>query len=136
MKIFVACSKHFYHKIPEIKEELESQGHEVALPNSYDRPLREEEIKKGSLEGHIQWKAEMMRRDKENIEPNDAILVLNLTKQKQPNYIGGATFLEMYKAWEMGKLLFLYNPIPQNNFADELTGMNPTILNGDLKKIK
>jgi hypothetical protein len=78
----------------------------------------------------------MLRRDKQNIEPNDAILVLNFQKHHQPNYIGGATFLEIFRAWEMNKKLFLYNPIPDNIFKDELTGMNPLILNQDLSKIK
>jgi len=136
MKIFIACSKHFYDKIPEIQEELEAEGHQVAMPNSYDKPFQEEEQKAKGLEAHVQWKAEMLRRDKQNIEPNDAILVLNFQKNGQPNYIGGATFLELYKAWEMDKKLFLYNPIPQNILTDELTGFNPTILNGDLSRIK
>ena len=77
----------------------------------------------------------MLRRDKENIEPNDAVLVLNFEKKGQRNYIGGATFLEIYNAWKMNKKLFLYNPIPKNIFEDELVGMNPLILNGDLDKI-
>ncbi len=136
MKIFIACSKHFYNRIPEIQKELELEGHEVALPNSYDKPFQEEEIKKRSLEEHVQWKAEMLRKDKVNIKPNDALLVLNFEKNQQLNYIGGATFLEIYKAWEMEKLVFLYNPIPDNIFRDELMGINPTILNGDLKQLK
>ena len=49
----------------------------------------------------------MLRRDKENIEPNDAVLVLNFEKKGQRNYIGGATFLEIYNAWKMNKKLFL-----------------------------
>ena len=61
--------------------------------------------------------------------------ILNFDKNKQQNYIGGATFLEIYKAWEMNKEIFLYNPIPENIFRDELTGMNPKVLNGDLTKI-
>ncbi len=136
MKLFIACSKHFYHRIPEIQRELEQAGHQVAFPNSYEEPLKEEEMKARGLEAHVQWKAEMLRRDKQNIEPNDAVLVLNFEKNGQPNYIGGATFLELYKAWEMGKKLFLYNPIPDNIFRDELTGMNPQVLNGDLSRIK
>ncbi len=136
MKIFIACSKHFYTRIPEIKSELEVLGHEISFPNSYDVPLMEEEMKSKGLEAHIQWKAEMLRRDKQNIEPNDAVLVLNFQKNGQQNYIGGATFLEIYKAWEMNKKLFLYNPIPESIFRDELIGMNPLILNGNLKNIK
>lgn len=136
MKIFIACSKHFYHKIPEIKNELESQGHQIHLPNSYDAPFKEEEMRKLGRQEHQKWKAEMLGRDKENIEPNDAVLVLNFEKHGQENYIGGATFLEIYKAWELNKKLYLYNPIPENMIKDELLGFNPTIINQDLSTIQ
>lgn len=136
MKLFIACSKYFYEKIPKIQRELEDYGHIVSLPNSYDEPFKEEEIKKRSLEEHIKWKSEMLLMDEINIFPNHAILVLNFEKNGQPNYIGGATFLEIYTAWRRNKKIFLYNPIPKNNFTDELEGMNPTIINKDLSKIK
>ena len=135
MKIFIVCSKHFYNKIPEIKIKLENIGHKVAMPNSYDAPMKEEEMKKQSKDKHIEWKAEMLKRDKQNIEPNEAILVLNFEKNNQLNYIGGATFLEIFRAWEMGKKIFLYNPIPENIFKDELIGINPIIINGNLQQI-
>lgn len=35
----------------------------------------------------------------------------------------------------MGKRLYLYNPIPDNIFRDELIGMNPQVINGDLTEI-
>ncbi|MBT4135515.1 hypothetical protein HOD75_03465 [archaeon] len=136
MKILIVCSKHFYHRIPEIQQPLETAGHELSMPNSYDEPLKEEDMKVRGLEAHVEWKAEMLRRDEENIQPQDALLVLNFEKKGQPNYIGGATFLEIYTAWKMDKKVFLYNPIPQNIFEDELTGMSPTILNQDLSQIK
>lgn len=136
MKIFIACSKHFYGKIPKIKEALKRKGHEVAYPNSYEEPMKEEEMKSVGSEEHVKWKAKMLKRDKENIEPNDAILVLNFEKNGQENYIGGATFLEIFRAWEMNKKIYLYNPIPENNFKDELIGINPAILNGDLELIR
>lgn len=132
MKIFLACSKYFYDKIPEIKRVLENKGHKIALPNSYDKPFAEEEIKKLSKEEHIKWKSEMMKKDEKNIKPNDAILVLNLEKKGIKNYIGGATFLEIHKAWELNKKIFILNNLPQCSFTDELIGMNPILLNGDL----
>ncbi|HJX50973.1 MAG TPA: hypothetical protein VJ438_05930 [Candidatus Nanoarchaeia archaeon] len=135
MKIFIACSKHFYHKIPEIQKKLENRGHKITLPNSYDNPFKEEELKRLSREEHIEWKSKMMRNDKKNIKPNDAILVLNFEKKDIPNYIGGATFLEIYKSWELGKKIFILNNLPRCSFTDELIGFNPKILNGDLTKI-
>jgi len=135
MKIFIACSKHFYDRIPEIKLELEKRGHEVSLPNSYDDPLKEEKMKDQGLEAHAKWKSEMLRRDEENIIHKDAILVLNFERKGEQYYIGGATFLEIVKAWEKGKLIYLYNPIPDNIFRDELLGVQPVILEGDLSRI-
>ncbi len=136
MKIFIASSKYFYNRINEIKKRLENMGHLITLPNSFDEPFMEEKIKKTNSQEHIKWKAEMMRKDELNIKPNDAILVLNFEKRGIPNYIGGATFMEIIKAWELGKKIFFYNPLPKCSFSDELIGINPVIINGDLTKIK
>lgn len=133
MKIFICCSKYFYHKIPNIKEELEKIGHEITLPNSFEEPFREE-IKKLDKEEHIKWKREMMRLHEPKIKEIDAILILNFEKNGTENYIGGATFMEIVKAWELGKKIFLFNPIPNNLFIDELSAINPIILNGVLAK--
>ena len=136
MKIFIACSKHFYERIVPIKEFLEGMGHVVTLPNSFEEPFAEERFKAMSVEEHIEWKGMMMRRDEENIEPQEAILVLNFEKRGIPNYIGGATFMEVIKAWEYGHKIFFYNFLPNCSFTDELKGMSPIIINGDLERIR
>jgi len=135
MKIFICCSKHLYKNIGEIKEKLEAAGHTITLPNSYDKPLMEEDMKKVGKEEHAKWKSDMLRLQENKIRTNDAILVLNFEKNGQANYIGGATFLEMFKAWELNKKLYLWNNIPEGILKDEILGFNPTILNGDLSKI-
>jgi len=135
MNIFICCSKHFYAQIPPIKEALEKQGHRITPPNSYDVPFKEEEMKKLGLEEHVRWKAGMIRLQEEKVRANDAILVLNFEKNGQKNYVGGATFLEIFRAFDYGKKIFLYNSIPDSIFKDELTGMNPTIIYGDLSRI-
>ena len=61
--------------------------------------------------------------------------MLNFEKNGQVNYIGGATFLEIFRAFDIGNKIFLYNPIPQNIFEDELKAMDPTVINGDLKLV-
>ena len=111
MRIFICCSKHHYKEILPLKEELEKKGHEVTLPNSYDKPFMEEEVKKQGKESHREWKSKMINLQKEKIMNNDAVLVFNLEKNGQKDYIGGATFLEMFKAWELKKKIFLYNEI-------------------------
>jgi hypothetical protein len=135
MKIFICCSKAFYGKVAKIKSYLETKGHKITLPNSYDNPLREEEMRKKGARHHAQWKGEMIREQGRKIKGNDAILVLNFEKKGQPNYIGGATFLEMYKAYELNRKIFLYNPIPNSILRDEILGFSPQVIDGDLDKI-
>ena len=136
MKILIICSKHHYHKIPKIKEELELKGHKIMLPNSYEEPFKEEKLKKLSKKEHIAWKQKMMKSHEPKIKLNDAILVLNFEKNNLPNYIGGATFMEIVKAWELDKKIFFFNNLPNCSFTDELTGINPVLINQDLSKIK
>jgi hypothetical protein len=136
MKIFICSSKYFYQKIPDIKEYLESLDHIITLPNSYDYPMKEEEIKKVGRTQHSKWKGDMIRLQNKKINDNDAILVLNFEKNNYKNYIGGATFLEMYKAFELNKKIFLFNDIPEGILKDEIIRFNPIIINGNLNLIK
>ncbi|HIH59527.1 MAG TPA: hypothetical protein HA294_06000 [Nanoarchaeota archaeon] len=85
---------------------------------------------------HKEWKRSMLALHEPKVKENDAVLVLNYNKEEQENYIGGATFLEIYKAYEYGKKIFLYNPIPENIFKDELTAIDPIILHGDISLIQ
>lgn len=136
MIIFITASKQFYPKVIEVKALLEKAGHKVNPPNGFDSPDAEQEIKNLSPQAHQEWKAKMIKEDGKIVAENDAILVLNFEKHGQPNYIGGATFLEMFKAFELGKKIFLYNPVPQGILTDEILGFNPMVINGDLSKIK
>ena len=136
MKIFIICSKHFYSKIPQIKQELEKRRHIVTLPNSFEAPFKEEEMKVLGKKQHKEWKRSMLALHEPKVKENDAVLVLNYNKEEQENYIGGATFLEIYKAYEYGKKIFLYNPIPENIFKDELTAIDPIILLWDISLIQ
>lgn len=82
----------------------------------------------------------MYKQSEETISDMDAVLVLNLDKEKNgkvfKNYIGGATFLEMYDAFRLGKKIYLYNDIPDGMLFDEIEGFDPIIINGDLNLIK
>ncbi len=135
MNIFICASKHNYDKVAPVKEQLEALGHSITLPNSYDEPMKEEEVRQQGAAAHREWKAMMLHEQEEKVRANDAVLVLNFEKRGQANYIGGATFLEIFKAFELGKKIFLYNPVPDNIFTDELLGMGPLVINGDLSLI-
>jgi hypothetical protein len=136
MNLFLCTSKHLYDKVPAIKNDLEARGHIVTVPNCFDDPMKEEEMKQLGPEAHREWKAGMIRLQREKILANDGILVLNFEKNGQPNYIGGATFLEIYQAFDLGRRIFLYNPLPENTFTDELRAMSPIVIHGDLDRVQ
>lgn len=136
MKIFVTASKKFYDKVAEIIPQLEKLGHKVTPPNGYESPGDEDRIYKLSSGEYQKWKAKMIRIDGKIVAANDAILVMNFEKNGQENYIGGSTFLEMFKAFDLGKKIYLYNPIPEGMLKDEITGFGPVVINGDLKLIR
>jgi hypothetical protein len=136
MKIFIICSKKFYGQIPPIKEALENSGHIITLPNSYDDPAMEQKQKDLGGDEHSKWKASMIRHSEEVIKDTDAVIVLNFEKNGIPNYIGGATFLEMYDAFKLNKKIFMYNDIPEGIMKDEIIGFDPILINGDLNLVK
>lgn len=136
MKIFLICSKNFYHSVADIQKQLERQGHLIVLPNFYDDPSTEARYRNLGVEEHSKWKAGMLRHSAEVIAGLDAVLVLNFEKNGVPNYIGGATFLEMYDAFRLDKKIFLYNEVPDGMLRDEIVGFNPTVIYEDLTLVK
>ena len=140
MKILVICSKKFYSKIEEVKKDLEKRDIEVFLPNCYDDPTAEQKAWDLGVEEHQKFKAKMYKQSEDTIKKMDAVLVLNLDKEKDgkilKNYIGGATFLEMYDAFRLGKKIYLYNDIPEGMLYDEIEGFGPIIIKGNLDKIR
>ena len=140
MKILIICSKKFYSKIEEVKHYLEKKNIEVFLPNCYDDPTAEQKAWDLGVEEHQKFKAKMYKQSEETISKMDAVLVLNLDKEKEgkilKNYIGGATFLEMYDAFRLSKKIYLYNSIPEGMLYDEIEGFNPIIIENNLDLIK
>jgi len=133
MKILIICSKNFYSKIPSIKSRLEILGHDVSLPNCYDAPFTESQYR-GTKE-HSAWKAKMLNQSIEKIKNIDAVLVLNFEKDGQKNYIGGATFLEIYEAFKNNKKIYFINPIPEGMLKDEIIAFDPIVVGEDFNLI-
>jgi hypothetical protein len=136
MKVFIICSKKFYAQVADVQKKLEAQGHVITLPNSYDDPTAEERYRNLGTANHSKWKAGMLQHSSTVISKNDAVLVLNFEKGGVQNYIGGATFIEMYDAFRLQKKIFLFNEIPEGILRDEIMGFTPTVINGDLRKVR
>ena len=125
------------------KEKFETRGHEGQMPplevpdkNGNMIPvIKYWEIRKsaGETEAWV-WdlKEKSIRNHFEKIMWADAILVLNYGKKDTENYIGANTFLEMGIAFHERKQIYLLNPIPEVSNKEEILGMKPIVINGDL----
>ena len=149
MKIVICGSIDFTSKIKEVADILSEQGHEVDIPLTSQRIINGELTLKKFLNeknknGYGVFRKNVMKKVKDDvikhhyhkIKESDSIFVLNLEKKGVANYIGGNTFLEMGFAHVLNKAIYLYNDIPNLSYTDEITTMQPVILDGDLFKIK
>lgn len=136
MEIFIICSKRFYDRVIEIRAVLEDLGHNVTLPNCHANPGTEDEMRDAGKEVHASFKRRMFKQSEKITKRMDAVLVLNFDKDEQKNYVGGATFLEMYDAFRLDKKIFMWNDIPNCILTDEIEGFSPIVINGDIKLIK
>src|SRR3990167_4062096 len=65
----------------------------------------------------------------------DAILVCNYDKNGIAGYVGANTLLEMGLAFHLRKPIYLLNAIPEVSYKEEILGMQPIVIDGDLERI-
>jgi len=144
MKIVICGSIVFSRQMGKIAKKLESKEHQVDLPFYAIKILKgevdhEEFIKEKDEKGDGKFRElaeeDLIKRYFKLINESDAVLVLNLDKNGIKNYIGGNTLIEMGFAYVLDKKIFLYNPIPNMGYTDEIKAMKPIILEEDLSKI-
>lgn len=149
MKIVLAGSMVFLDRIQDIKRQLESAGHSVHAPE-----FTAEELASGSntfmdyvdANGGVEkvlpdndiWKIkeEAIMSFKPKMDEADAILVCNFDKGEKKNRIGDNTFIEMGYMFFTGKKLYVLNSPPYgDDKIEEVLGMRPVFLYGDISKI-
>lgn len=146
MRITLCGSIAFMDEMIRVKSELEAAGHEVKLPptevpdeHGVMIPVGEYYKRRKAAGVDETWiwerKTEAMRNHFDKVVWADAVVVVNVTKNGIEHYVGGNTFLEMGVAFHLKKPIYLLNPIPKQDNAEELIAMNPVVLNGDIAKI-
>lgn len=146
MKITICGSIAFIDEMQATKNKLEELGHEVKLPpleiiDENGKAMSAKEyytIRKTTnmTEGWI-WdrKEQAMRNHFDKITWADSILVLNHDKNEVTGYIGGNTLMEMGFAFFLKKKIYLLNKIPELSYKEEILGVRPIVIEGDLNKI-
>lgn len=132
MKIVICGSMRFSADMLAAKDELEARGHEVTVPQGME-PFLAGQIERETSDSKIQY--DYIRFYYDKILVGDAILVLNKTKNDVEYYIGGNTLMELGFAHVNNKKIYLLNPIPQMNYADEIAAVQPVVINGDFSLI-
>lgn len=146
MKITICGSIAFTDEALSIKERLEKSGHEVRIwplelkdGNGQLIPATEYYKIRRVAADDEKWvwdrKEEAMKRHFDKVVWSDAILVLNYDKNNIAGYVGANTLMEMGLALHLDKKIYLLNSIPEISYKEEILGMKPAVINGDLNKI-
>jgi hypothetical protein len=147
MKITLCGSIAFYDEMVLTQKKLEALGHIAYLPPAeicgefgQKIPTKEYYSIRKTTDAHDGWiwkaKETAMREHFNKVMAADAVLILNYSKNGIENYIGGNTLLEMGVAFHLKKAIFLLNPIPEMCYQNEILGLQPLVINGDLTLIK
>lgn len=143
MKITICSSAAFYKDIFPTKEKLEKLGFDVLIPLTAEKMKKNENFEVSEYKtwydnpDDFNKKTFLMKSHLSEIEKGDVILVLNLKKNNISGYVGGNVLLEMFYGWINKKVIFLLNPVEKElPLYEEVMGMTPIILNGDLSQIR
>ena len=154
MKITICGSIGFYEDMEQARNQLFKLGHEVKIPELalevpeefgggrkiYFGKFIEDNGGMDSFPvGHKIWdlKEGAIRDHYEKIDWSDAILVINPEKRGIVGYIGGNTLIEIGVAFYSKKKIYILNPVSSElSYKQEILGIKPVILDGDLDKIK
>jgi len=146
MKITICGSIAFKTQMNQLQAQLEALGHEVKQPpakvyNEAGQEISVEEyyrLRKTTTD-HDSWvwqrKAEAIQTHFEKVVWADAALVANFDKNGVVGYIGANTLIEMGVAFYRKKPIYVLNSIPEMSYTEEILGMQPIVVNGDLAKI-
>lgn len=140
--ITICASASFYRDVIALAAELEQRGFAVKIPDIAKVMARNDDYR---VERYKTWfqnpkdytvKAKLMNEHFKKVIAADAILVVNKTKHGVRGYIGGNVLMEMAIAFERRKAIYILHDIsPQATFKEEIFGMHPVFLKGDIDKM-
>lgn len=134
MKIFLLGSKTVYPLIRKVADVLTSAGNEVVFPNCFDCP--EEESSHYGKPDYSEWKSARYAESRTKVAESDCVLVCNYPSKGNQGYIGGATLLEMYDAWQLGKPVYILFDPTDSPVKDEALGLATSVLQGSFSVFK
>lgn len=141
--ITICSSAAFFKQALEVEKQLVKMGFAVQLPYT---AMKMEKSGDYRVETYKTWfndpkqytrKTWLIKNHLKKVKSGDAVLVLNYEKKGVPGYIGGNTLIEAAIGFDRGKKIYILNPISDDlGFKEEIYGLRPVFLNGDIGKIK
>jgi len=132
IKTITLCgSMKIFDRIVDIQKLLTNKGLSVHIPTlgevmNYSTMTR--------LEKAIH-KNEMIVIHLNKIRESDAILIVNEKQRDVEGYIGSNSFLEMGFAFVLQKKIFILNKVPDQSNTEEILGLEPVELLGNLHRL-
>lgn len=132
MKITICGSMHHIENIKKAAETLRAMGYEVEIPDPRDGEVEYTTL---PTEEQARLKQNLIKEHLDKIYDSDAVLIYNDEKKGIKGYIGGNTLMEMAFAYAQHLEIFLFQPTAHLDFNDEIGGMNPIHLHGDVTAV-
>jgi len=140
LSLAICASASNYPQVIAASYDIEELGINVLLPATA-AAMKENGGK--NIEADRDWssvtaheKALLIRGHFTEIKKSDAILVMNYEKHGKANYIGPNVLMEMAIAFYLNKPIYVLNGKPEESpLIDEILGLEPIFLDGDLAKL-
>ena len=142
LRLAVCASASFYPQVIAFSYELEKLGIDVVLPKTAQN-MKQQGVKNN--EAITDWannptgyhaKALLIKEHFDEIAGCNAVLVMNYEKHGKQNYIGPNVLMEMAVGFYLKKPLYVLNDCPTDSpLIDEILGLEPIFLKGDIKQI-
>lgn len=140
--ITICSSANFYKQAAQIQAELQALGYTAIIPSTAEKMKQSGDYEVSHYKtwfgdaSDYRKKTALMRGHFDEVAKADLVLVLNYEKHGVRNYIGGNVLMEMTLAFYLHKPLYILNDIPSESpFLEEIIGLEPIVLHGDLGKI-
>ncbi len=147
-KITICGSMAFLPQIEKLQQQLESWGYTVIAPIWSETELQSGTEKPWYANAdthqlqpidHVIWedKKGLILDYFQKVSGADAILVANYDKHGKAGYIGGNVLMEMAIALQQGIPIYvLFPPDETASYAEELYGLRPIVLQGDISQFE
>ena len=140
--ITICSSASHYRQVLEIEKELKKLGFKVKIPKTANTMKRNNDFDVSHYKTWFKNKNDYHKKTKlmlghfKKVMESDAILITNFEKNGMKGYIGGNALMEMLVAFLNKKPIYIYNkPSEKLSTIEEIYGLKPKIINGDLTKI-